>query len=374
MSYLKPLICISKQGLERRLSWPGPKKATNPDMRTTLVNGRSIAAAAFVLVALAASPAAAESGLVRIAEDNGVAALPIRVAIERKLIERHAKGAGMAEIKVETRRYESGIAVSQAVLSGQADFGVAGTTVMLALWDRTRGTEFEVRGAIALVAMPLKFITADARINGIRDYDGNADHRIAVPEARISLHAAVLRMGAEKVFGLGQAFRLDHLMFVVPPAPAHGAILGNRKTAHTQIAALPYSFEEIANGRGRAIANSFEIVGGAHTAAVFFSSRKWKEKNPKLFQAVVAAGIEAQVWLSQDSSRAARFYKGHVKTKRDIAEFEAMFAGAGEIDFAPTPRNTLPFARFLERTGAIKAKATNWTDYFWESAHGFDGG
>lgn len=343
-------------------------------MRTAIIRTRAVAAAALALVVLEGLPAAAESGLVRIAEEDGIAALPIRVAIQHRLIEKHAKDAGLAEIKVSARRYESGIAVNQAVLSGQADFGVAGTTVMLSLWDRTRGTEFEARGVMALAAMPLKFITADARINGIRDYDGSADHRIAVPEARISIHAAALRMGAEKAFGLGQAFRLDPLMLVVPFGPAHGAISGNRKMAHTQIVALPYSFEEIATGRGRAIATSFEILGGAHTTAVLFASRKWKEKNPKLFQAVVAAEIEALGWLSQDSRRTAKAYKTHVKSKQDIAEIEAMFSGAGEIVFGPQPRNTLPFAQFLERTGAIKAKTMSWKDYFWESAHGFDGG
>ena len=51
-----------------------------------------------------------------------------------------------------------------------------------------------------------------------------------------------------------------------------------------------------------------------------------------------------------------------------------MFAAPDAVLFRPEPRNTIPFARFLERTGAIKAKAESWKDYFWESVHGLDGG
>ena len=336
---------------------------------------RAVLAAALALIVLVRPlPAAAEAVEVRLAEQDGPAYLPIRIALAHRLIEKHAKNAGLGEIKVTARRYESGIAVNQAVLSGHADFGAAGTTVLLSLWDRTKGSEFETRGVMALAAMPLKFVTTDHRITGLKDYDGRADHRIAVPETNISIHAVTLRMGAEKVFGLGQAHRLDSLMIALPHPHAAAVVLASRKTVQTHIAALPYSFQEISAGRGRTIATSSEIVGGPHTTVVLFATRKWKERNPKLFRAVADAEIEALAWLSQDSRRAAKFYKDQVRSKQDIAEIESMFADAKEIAFGPTPRNTMPFALFLERTGAIKAKAASWKDYFWETAHAFDGG
>ncbi|MEK7245176.1 MAG: ABC transporter substrate-binding protein, partial [Pseudomonadota bacterium] len=219
---------------------------------------RAMWAAGLALIVLAPPlPAAAEAGEVRIAEQGGIAYLPIRVALAHRLIEKHAQNAGLREIKVTARRYESGIAVNQAVLAGNADFGAAGTTVLLSLWDRTKGSEFETRGVMALAAMPLKFVTTDHRITGLEDYDGRADHRIAVPEARVSIPAVTLRMGAEKVFGLGQAHRLDPLMFVLPHAHAQAAVLASRKSVETHIAALPYSFQETFAGRGRVIATSF---------------------------------------------------------------------------------------------------------------------
>lgn len=338
-------------------------------------DSRAVLAVALALTVLVRPPsAAAEAGEVHIAEQDGIAYLPIRVALAHRLIEKHAKSAGLGEIKVVARRYESGIAVNQAVLSGNADFGAAGTTVLLSLWDRTRGSEFETRGVIALAAMPLKFVTTDHRIAGLADLSGRADHRIAVPEAKVSIHAVTLRMGAEKVFGPGQAYRLDPLLFVLPHPHAAAALLASRRTIQTHVAGLPYSFQEISSGRGRVIATSTEIVGGPHTTAVLYATRKWKEKNPRLFKAATDAAIEALAWLREDSRRAAKFYKDQAKSKQDIAEIEAMFADANEIAFDPRPRNTMPFALFLARTGAIKARPASWKDYFWETAHGFDGG
>jgi NitT/TauT family transport system substrate-binding protein len=335
----------------------------------------AISAAALTLLVLARSPpVAAEASEVHIAEQDGIANLPIRVALAHRLIEKHAQRAGLGEIKVVARRYESGIAINQAVLSGRADFGAAGTTVLLSLWDRTKGSEFETRGAIALAAMPLKFVTTDHRIAGLADLSGRADHRIAVPEARVSIHAVTLRMGAEKVFGPGQAHRLDPLLFVLPHGHAAAAVLASRKTIQTHVAALPFSYQEITSGRGRTIATSTEIVGGPHTTVVLYTTRKWKEKNPRLFKAATDAATEALAWLGQDFRRAAKFYKDEAKSKQDIAEIEAMFADTNEIAFDPRPRNTMPFAAFLARTGAIKTRPASWKDYFWETAYAFDGG
>lgn len=344
----------------------------------TMSAARIRAALAILLlaaIAMAVSrPAAAEAASILIAEPPGLEFLPIRVALAERLIEKHAARAGLDPVKIVARRFEAGIAVNQAIFSGHADVGGVGLTEMLALWDRTRGTPFEARGVLALAAMPLTIVTTDPKIGGFKDYDGRAGHRIAVPEARVSIHAVTLRMAAEKTFGPGQAGRLDPLLATVPAAHAAAAILAGDPRIQTHVASPPYLFREISAGRGRVVARSTDIVGGAHTTAVLVAARKWKDANPKLFQAVADAMVEALAWLDQDPARAARFYHAQSKSKQDVSEIEAMLAAAGESPFRPAPRNTLPYAAFLERTGAIKAKAESWKDYFWESAHALDGG
>ncbi|MBM3950157.1 MAG: ABC transporter substrate-binding protein [Rhodospirillales bacterium] len=331
-------------------------------------------AAALTVLAIAPRPAMAEAASVRIAEPAGFDFLPIRAAVVGRMIERHAKNAGLGDVKVVVRRFDSGIAVNQAIFSGHADVGGADLVAMLALWDRTRGTPFEARAMLALAAVPLAFVTVDPRVGGFKDYDGLADHRIAVPDVLVSLPAVLVRMGAERTFGPGGARRLDPLLTALTPAGAEAAIAAGGRQIRTHVASLPHSFWEVSAGPGRVVVRSPDIVGGPHTSAVLMAARAWKERNPKLFRAVADAMIEAQGWIEGDSPRAARFFREQTKSKRDISEIEAMFAAMGESMFGPVPRNTLPIAAFLERLGAIKTRASSWRDYFWEPAHAFDGG
>lgn len=347
-----------------------------PALAMTTVRIRAATAVALLAALAVVAPrfAAAEAGSVLIATPPGLEYLPIRVALAEGMIEAHAKKAGLDNVKVAVRRYDSGIAVNQAVLSGHADIGGTDLAELLALWDRTRGTPFEVRGMLALSAIPLAIVTSDPGIGGIKDIDARAGYRIALPETHVSIHAVILRMAAEKTFGPGQARRLDPLLMAMPAAQAATAILAGDSRIRMHVAFPPDSFRVLTAGRGRVVVRSAEIVGGAHTTAVLIAARPWKDKNPILFRAVAEALTEALAWLDQDPARAAWFHHAQSKSKQDVSEIEAMLAAAGEAPYRPEPRNTMPFATFLLRTGAIKAKAESWKDYFWESAHALDGG
>lgn len=337
--------------------------------------GRRLGWAALAVLALAAPiPAWAEATEVHIAEQHGLAYLPVHVVLEQQRIEARARAAGLGKIKVTVERFGGGVPVNQAVLSGRSDVGAAGVAPLLALWDRTRGGENETRGILALAAVPLTFITNDPRVKTVRDYAGLGDHRIAVPAAAVSIQAVVLRMAAEKTFGVGQHHRLDEMVAAMPHPSAAAAIIAGRQAVRTHIATPPYSFREMTSGKGRVIATSYDFVGGPHTAVVLFATQKWKKANPKLFQAVVEAYREAIDWINADFRRAARFYLETMDSKHDLSEIESMLADKNQIAFDPTPRNTLPIAHFLHRTGAMTVKAGAWTDYFWETAHGPDGG
>ena len=326
------------------------------------------------LILAAPAPVRAEAGEVRIAEQYGLAYLPIHVAIEHRLIEARAKAAGLGKVKVRIERLGGGVAVNQAILSGRSDIGAGGVTILLSLWARTRGGDSETRGMMALAAMPLKFVTNDPRVKNIKDYAGLGGHRIALPSTKVSLQAVALQMAAEKAFGPGQHGRLDDMAAAMPHPWASTALISGHQTVKTHIATPPYSFQEVASGKGRIIATSDDAVGGPHSSAVLFATKKWKTANPKLFQAVDAACREAVEWINADFRRAATFYLETMDAKHDLAEIETVLADRGQIVFDPVPQNTLPFALFMHRTGAIGAKADGWTDYFWETARGPGGG
>src|SRR5258705_11113783 len=78
-------------------------------------------------------------GKVRIAQQFGLSYLPLHVALELKLIEKHAKALGETDAIVEVVRLTSGTAVNDAILSGSIDVAMAGLTVLLNLHDKTAG-------------------------------------------------------------------------------------------------------------------------------------------------------------------------------------------------------------------------------------------
>ena len=77
-------------------------------------------------IALATSALAAKAeGQIRIAQQFGIVYLILNVAEEQKLIEKHAKAAGV-DAKVEFVRLSGGANVNDALLAGNIDIAGAG--------------------------------------------------------------------------------------------------------------------------------------------------------------------------------------------------------------------------------------------------------
>ena len=84
----------------------------------------------------AATPAVAqETREVRIVQQFGLSYLPLHVAVEQKLIEKHARATGLGDTKVTLSKLGSGAAVNDALLSGSDDIELACTTVLMPIWD-----------------------------------------------------------------------------------------------------------------------------------------------------------------------------------------------------------------------------------------------
>ena len=84
----------------------------------------------------------------------------------------------------------------------------------MVIWDKTFGN-YKVKGIGAYTAMPLFLLVRDPKIQSIADF--TEKDRIALPGVQSSSHAVILEMEAERVFGPGNARKLDPL--TVSPAP-----------------------------------------------------------------------------------------------------------------------------------------------------------
>jgi NitT/TauT family transport system substrate-binding protein len=79
--------------------------------------------ATMIVATLAQSaPAVAEAGALRAAKQYGLGYVQYMLMEDQKLVEKHAKAAGLGDIAVEWNTFRSSDVMNDALLSGSVDF------------------------------------------------------------------------------------------------------------------------------------------------------------------------------------------------------------------------------------------------------------
>src|SRR5262249_50591005 len=89
-------------------------------------NQKSLRLLSAMVVAIAATQAVAEVAQIRAAQQYGLSYLALMIMEDSKLVEKHAKAAGLGEIKVSWAKLGGPGAMNDALLSGGLDFGTGG--------------------------------------------------------------------------------------------------------------------------------------------------------------------------------------------------------------------------------------------------------
>src|ERR1700730_12639816 len=155
--------------------------------------------AAIVLTACAVSSgtARAEANVVRVAKQFGIGYMQYMVMQEQKLVEKHAKAAGL-DITTEWATFRSSDVMNDALISGSVDFVSLGVPGMITIYSKTKGTASEVKGVLGLNVSPLMLLVRDPAIKSLKDFKDT--HRIALPAVKVSNQAIILQMAAAKEF------------------------------------------------------------------------------------------------------------------------------------------------------------------------------
>ena len=70
--------------------------------------------------------------------------------------------------------------------------------------------------------------------------------------------------------------------------------------------------------------------------------------------------VEAQLWIDAEKSKLPlEFVEKIIKDPENV--------------FTTTPQNTMKYAEFMQRVGAIKEKAESWKDLFFPEVHSLPG-
>jgi NitT/TauT family transport system substrate-binding protein len=125
---------------------------------------------AAVLTAVSMNTAAhAEVTELRAARQYGLSTLPLMIMEDAGLIEKHARQAGLPDLKVTWVQLGGPAAMNEGLISGDLHFGAGGAPALITLWARTKGTANEVRGVGAVLDMPMELVTTNPNLKSIRD-------------------------------------------------------------------------------------------------------------------------------------------------------------------------------------------------------------
>jgi len=329
----------------------------------------SVLTGAAALLGLIA-PAAAEVPEIRLAQQFSIGYLQLNVMEHQKLIEKHAKLLGIPEVKVSWLKFNGPAAVNDALLSGNLDIASGGVPGLLVLWSRTKGTPQEVRGISALSAQPFLLNSRDPNIKGIKDY--KSSDRIAVPAVKVSVQAITLQMAAAKAFGEKEFNKLDPLTVSMSPPDATVALLGGKSEVTSAFSVPPFQNQQLEQQGIHTVLNSFDVMGGPHTFTVAWTSAKFRDNNPVLYKALIAALHEATDIVNKDKRAAAQYWIEDSKSKLPL-DMVTKIVSAPQVKWTLVPENTIKYADFMSGVGTLKNKPASWKDYFFPEIYDVNG-
>src|SRR5256885_8867895 len=323
---------------------------------------------AAALAPLLAGAASAQE--VRIARQFSMGYLQFNVMEHDKLLEKHATALGLKDVKIAWSIFNGPDAMNNALISDSVDIVAGGTPGLVTLWARTRGTANEVKGISALSSQPIYLNTRSETIKSIADLKDS--DRVAVPAVKVSLQAVLLQMAAAKLHGQANYAKYDPLTVSMSPPDATIALMSGSADITCVFSVPPFQQQQLEKPGIRTVLNSFDVMDGPATFTVAWTSARFRDKNPALYKALIAALKEATGIVDKDRAKAAGYWIADVKSKLPLDKVTAVLSGP-QVRWTMAPENTMKFATFMASVGSIKEAPKSWKDMFFPEIHDLNG-
>jgi NitT/TauT family transport system substrate-binding protein len=323
---------------------------------------------AAVASALLTPVAHAELSEIKVAQQYGISYLPLMIMEEQKLIEKYAKASGIV-VTVGWAKFAGGNVMNDALLSNSLQFASGGVAPFITLWAKTRGS-LDVKAVSAINSMPLYLNSRNPAVKTIKDF--TEKDRIALPAVKVSIQAVTLQMAAEKAFGDGEQNKLDPLTVTLSHPDAQAALLSGQSEITAHFSSPPFQYQQLKNPAIHNVLNSYDVLGGATTFNVVWTTSKFRTENPKLYAAFVKALDEATALINRDKKWAAQSYLRMSKDKDSVQDITAMLNDP-QIVYTTTPQNMMKYVNFMLKIGVIKSKPDSWKDMFFPNVFALPG-
>jgi len=333
--------------------------------------GKWMIAAVLALVLVPPAGAArAEVSELRMATQFGIGAMAMILMQKNQVLERQLAAAGLPATKVSWRQFPGGNPMNEGLLSGSLDIVSGGTTVFITLWAKAKGSPQAVRSIGAISALPLWFMTRNPNVNRLEDLSDK--DKIALTTVKVSVHAILLQMAAEKIYGPAQSGRFDALTVGISHGDAVAALVSGVHEINNHFSAPPFQYVEARAPGVRRITTAQDILGSPASYMVAYATERFRTDNPKTYAAFVAALDEVITYINRDPRAAAKDYLEASKDPITLEEAATMITDPG-AKFTTAPTNVMTFAEFMAKQGLIKARPGSWKDMFFPELYGLPG-
>src|SRR3954465_1322852 len=329
---------------------------------------KAIAAAALIVAASTTAPRA-ELTEITVAQQFGVAFLPLMLMERDQLIEKHAKAAGV-EVKTNWQKVAGPSVINDGLLSGNVHFGAVGAPSLATLWSRTKNN-VGVKGAAAMTSYPLYFVTRNPDLKSLKDL--SQKDKIGIPSVKISTQAIMLQMAAADLFGQPNYQKFDELTVSLAHPDALLALMNNTGEVNAHFSTSPFYEQEMKIPGARVLTTSYGILGGRASALVVVTTSKFHDANSKIYKAFLAAEKEAIDIINKDKRAAAQAYLDIAQDRKST--LDEIFNVINDKDYAFTllPEKVFKTAVFMGKVGTVKDPPAKWQELFFPDIHGLPG-
>src|SRR3977135_3730436 len=251
-------------------------------------------------------------------QQRGLLYLPVDMMVTGGVLQQEATKLGLGKIEATARTLSGPAAITDALLSGAADYGTAALPSLLTLWDKTHGAPNWVKAVVTMSNGAMVLYPINPNVKTIADF--TEKDRIAVPSVRISFNAMMLEMAAEKQWG--DPHKLDHLTVGLGHPDAVAALSAGygSATVTAHIGVQPFTDRGLKLPGAHVVADSREVFGGPVTQINLPGTKQTRDKNPTLFKAVSNALEESIRVCSADKHAAAVLWKKAQNASESVEE------------------------------------------------------
>jgi NitT/TauT family transport system substrate-binding protein len=333
------------------------KACPEPLFREPLFRGLFSRGLLALALAAASTPAFAQHE-VKIGIGFGLAFLPTYLCEDLKLVEKHAKAAGL-DVKVSYKRFSGFGPLQDAVLSGSVDMGPYGVSALLIAWEKAKGTRQQLFAISGITTLPLVLVTNQAARKSIKDF--KPTDRIAMPVLD-SPEMYLLQMQSEKVFGPAERDKLRAQVVVLPHPDSLTALVAGGAEVTAYFSSAPFTQAALKSPKVHAILTSSEAIGGKASFLIMGATKRYIEANPKMPEVIARAMDEAAQIIRTDPKKAAQIYLTREPSKVfDVATIAAILKELKD-EFGSPVQGVQAYADFMVKLGQLKNPPKSWKE------------